>query len=117
MTLQRLHVGPRLSETAVHNGVVYLAGQVADDTDADMAGQTRQVLEHIDRLLAEVNSDKTLILSATIWVKDMALFADMNRVWDAWVVPGHTPPRATVEAKLARPANLVEIKIIAAQRG
>jgi enamine deaminase RidA (YjgF/YER057c/UK114 family) len=113
--LRRMHVGPRLSEIAVHNGVVYLAGQIADDTKAGIAGQTREVLGHIDRLLAEANSDKTLILSATILVAHIANYDEVNRVWDAWVVPGHTPPRATFEAKLARPELLVEIKIIAAQ--
>jgi enamine deaminase RidA (YjgF/YER057c/UK114 family) len=113
--ITRMHVGPRLSEIAVHHGVVYLAGQIADDTKAGIAGQTREVLGHIDRLLAEANSDKTLILSAMILVSNIANFEAMNRVWDAWVEPGHTPPRATLEAKLARPELLVEIKIIAAQ--
>ena len=115
MTIQRLHVGPRLSEAAIHNGVVYLAGQVADDPSQDMAGQTRQVLAAIDRLLAEAGSDKSRILQATIFVADMAEFAAMNAVWDAWVVAGQTPPRATVQALLARPAFRVEIKVIAAQ--
>ena len=115
--VKRLHVGPRLSETAIHNGVVYLAGQIAEDTALDMAGQTREVLGHVDRLLAEAHSDKTLILSATIVVTDIALYAEMNRVWDEWVVPGQTPPRATIEARLARPRCLVEMKIIAAQYG
>lgn len=116
MTIQRLHVGPRLSEVAVHNGVVYLAGQVADDPSQDMAGQTRQVLDAVDRLLAEAGSDKTMILQATIFVASMAEFAAMNAVWDKWVVAGQTPPRATVEAKLAKPEYRVEVKIIAAQR-
>jgi len=114
--VQRLHVGPRLSETAIHNGVVYLAGQIAEDPTLDMTGQTRQVLAAIDRLLAEANSDKTMILSATIFVADMAQFPLMNKAWDDWVVPGHTPPRATVEAKLANPACVVEIKVVAAQK-
>lgn len=114
--VQRLHVGPRLSETAIHNGIVYLAGQIAEDTSLDMTGQTREVLAHIDRLLGEANSDRTLILSATIFVKDMVLFPLMNKAWDEWVVPGHTPPRATVQADLAKPECLVEIKIVAAQR-
>ena len=114
--LQRLHVGPRLSETAIHNGTVYLAGQIAVDSTLDMTGQTLQVLAAIDHLLAEAHSDKTLILSATIFLADMAQFPLMNQAWDTWVVPGHTPPRATVEAKLANPACLVEIKIVAAQK-
>ena len=116
MTIKRMHVGPRLSEAAIHNGVVYLAGQVADDPSQDIAGQTQQVLAAIDRLLAECDSDKTRLLQATIFVKTMADFAGMNAVWDKWVVHGHTPPRATVEARLAKEDYLVEIKVIAAQR-
>ncbi|MCL4744749.1 MAG: RidA family protein [Burkholderiaceae bacterium] len=116
MTIERHHVGPRLSEAAIHNGVVYLAGQVAEDTSLDITGQTQQVLDAVDRLLAECSSDKTRILQATIFVKTMSDFAGMNAVWDKWVVHGHTPPRATVESKLAKPDFLVEIKVIAAQR-
>jgi len=116
MTIKRLHVGPRLSEAAIHNGVVYLAGQVADDPSQDIAGQTQQVLSSIDRLLAEAESDKTRILQATIYLKTMADFPGMNAVWDKWVVHGHTPPRATVEAKLAKSEYLVEIKVVAATR-
>lgn len=115
MSIQRLHVGKRLSEVAIHNGVVYLAGQVAEDPSQDMAGQTRQVLAAIDRLLAEAGSDKSRILQTTIFVADMSEFAAMNAVWDAWVLQGQTPPRATVEAKLARPEYRVEVKVIAAQ--
>jgi len=116
MSIQRLHVGPRLSEAAIHNGVVYLAGQVAEDSSLDITGQTQQVLAAVDRLLAEAGSDKTLVLQATIFLKTLADFPGMNAVWDRWVVHGHTPPRATVEAKLAKPEYLVEVKIIAAQR-
>ena len=115
MTIQRFHVGPRLSDMAVHNGTIYLAGQVADDTSQDMAGQTKQILATIDKLLIEAGSDKTRILSTTIYVTDMAEFPAMNASWDAWVVPGATPPRATVEAKLAKPAYKVEIQVIAAK--
>jgi enamine deaminase RidA (YjgF/YER057c/UK114 family) len=115
MSIQRLHVGPRLSEVAIHQGVVYLAGQVAEDPSQDMAGQTRQVLAAIDRLLAEAGSDKSRLLQVTIFVTSMAEFPAMNAVWDAWVVPGQTPPRATVQAALARPEYKVEIKVIAAQ--
>ena len=114
MNIQRFHVGARLSEMAVHNGTIYLAGQVADDTSQDMAGQTKQILATIDKLLMEAGSDKTRILSTTIYVTDMAEFPAMNAAWDAWVVPGATPPRATVEAKLAKPAYKVEIQVIAA---
>ncbi|WP_296948831.1 RidA family protein [uncultured Massilia sp.] len=115
MQIQRLHVGKRLSETAVHNGTVYLAGQIAEDTTQDIGGQTREVLGHVDRLLAEVGSDRSRILSAQIYIASMADFPGMNAVWDEWVVPGHTPPRATVEARLANPACLVEVVIVAAQ--
>ncbi len=115
MNIQRFHVGPRMSDMAVHNGTVYLAGQVADDTTQDISGQTAQVLATIDKLLAEAGTDKTKILSTTIYITDMANFPAMNAVWDAWVVAGNTPPRATVEAKLARPAYKVEIQVIAAK--
>lgn len=113
--VKRLHVGPRLSETAIHNGVVYLAGQIAENETANAYDQTREVLGHVDRLLGEAGSDKTLILSAQVFLKDMADYPEMNRAWDEWVMPGHTPPRATIEARLARPAIRVEVKIIAAQ--
>jgi enamine deaminase RidA (YjgF/YER057c/UK114 family) len=115
MEIKRLHVGKRLSEVAIHNGTVYLAGQVAADTKQDILGQTREVLGHIDRLLAEAGSDKSRIISTQIYITDMANFPAMNTVWEAWVVPGQTPPRATVEAKLADPAGLVEIVVVAAQ--
>lgn len=116
MEIKRLHVGKRLSEVAIHNGTVYLAGQIADDKTLDIQGQTREVLAHIDRLLAEAGSDKTCILSCQIYIADLADFSGMNEVWDAWVAQGHTPPRATVEAKLADPDWRVEIVVIAAQR-
>lgn len=116
MEIKRLHVGNRLSETAVHNDTVYLAGQIAEDTTQDIEGQTREVLGHIDRLLNEVGSDKTCILMCQIFISDMAHFAGMNAVWDEWVPSGHTPPRATVESKLANPACLVEIVVTAALR-
>jgi enamine deaminase RidA (YjgF/YER057c/UK114 family) len=115
MEIKRLHVGKRLSEVTIHNGTVYLAGQVASDTKQDILGQTREVLGHIDRLLAEAGSDKSRILSTQIYITDMANFPAMNTVWEAWVVPGQTPPRATVEAKLADPACLVEVVVVAAQ--
>ena len=116
MSIQRFHVGPRLSEMAVHNGTIYLAGQVAEDASQDISGQTMQILAAIDKLLAEVGSDKTQILSTTIYIADMADFAGMNTAWDAWVVPGATPPRATVEASLAKPGYKVEIQLIAAAK-
>jgi enamine deaminase RidA (YjgF/YER057c/UK114 family) len=116
MEIKRLYVGKRLSEVAIHNNTVYLAGQIPDDLSLDIKGQTREVLAHIDRLLGESGSDKTCILSCQIYIKDMADFPGMNEEWDAWVPQGHTPPRATVEAKLYDPRVLVEIVVIAAQR-
>ena len=116
MEITRLHVGKRLSETAIHNETVYLAGQIAEDTTQDIVGQTTEVLGHIDRLLNEAGSDKTCLLSCQIYISDMVNFAGMNSVWDEWVPQGHTPPRATVEAKLANPACLVEIVVTAALR-
>jgi enamine deaminase RidA (YjgF/YER057c/UK114 family) len=116
MEIKRLHVGKRLSEMAIHNGTVYLAGQIAEDTTQDIEGQTREVLTQVDRLLQEAGSDKTCILMCQIYITDMAHFAGMNAVYDEWVASGHTPPRATVEAKLANPACLVEIVVTAALR-
>jgi len=114
MTIQRHNVGKRLSEIVVHGNTAYLAGEVPDDTTKDITGQTEQVLAKIDRLLAQVGSDKTKILSAQIFIADMAEFAGMNAAWDKWVAQGHTPARATIEAKLANPAYKVEIMCVAA---
>ena len=115
MEIKRLHVGKRLSEATIYNGTIYLAGQVADDATLDMAGQTREVLAHVDRLLAEAGSNKRRILMCQIYIADLGQFAAMNAVWDAWVADGLAPPRATVEAKLADPGWLVEIVVTAAQ--
>ena len=116
MTLERRHVGKRLSELVIHRaaGLCWLAGQVADDPSVGMEGQTRQVLAQIDRLLAEAGSDRTKIVSATIYLPSMADFPTLNRVWEAWVPTGETPARATVEAKLASPQYKVEIQVVAA---
>jgi enamine deaminase RidA (YjgF/YER057c/UK114 family) len=114
MTIKRLHSGPRMSEAVVCNGMAFLAGQVAEDATQDVAGQTRQVLASIDRLLAEAGTDKSRVLTATIFLSDMADFAAMNAVWDAWVSPGNAPARATVEAQLARPGWRIEIVVAAA---
>jgi enamine deaminase RidA (YjgF/YER057c/UK114 family) len=116
MDIKRLHVGKTLSEAAIHNGTVYLAGQIAEDLTQDIAGQTREVLGHIDRLLAEAGSDKSRILMCQIFIADMKHFAAMNEVWNAWVAAGNSPPRATVEAKLAKPEWLVEMVVTAAQK-
>jgi enamine deaminase RidA (YjgF/YER057c/UK114 family) len=113
-TLQRLHVGPRLSEAAVCNGTIYLAGQVADDTSQDIRGQTTQVLAMVDRLLAEAGSDKSRILMTQIFLADIVDITAMNEVWDAWIPAGHTPPRATVQALMAKPAYKIEIVVTAA---
>ena len=112
--IQRFDVGPRMSEMAVHNGVAYLAGQVAADAGLDIRGQTRQVLAAIDALLERAGSDKSKILRAQIFLADLADFAAMNAVWEAWVVAGQTPPRATVQAALAKPQWKIEIVVTAA---
>jgi len=114
MTITRFHAGRRMSQAVVCNGIVFLAGQVANDPSQDVAGQTRQVFEAIDKLLGEAGSDKSRLLSANIFLADMADFAAMNAVWDAWVSPGNTPARATVQAQLARPQWRVEIVVTAA---
>ena len=114
MTIQRQNVGKRLSEIVIHGNTVYLAGEVPDDGTLDITGQTEQVLGKIDKLLKQVGSDKTKLLSAQIFLPDMKDFAAMNAVWEKWVVPGQTPARATVEARLANPAFKVEIMCIAA---
>ena len=113
-TIQRLHPAARYSEAAIHNGTAYLAGQVADDATQDIVGQTRQVLAAIDRLLAEAGSDKTRILRAQVFLAEITDYAGMNAAWDAWVPAGAAPPRATVEARLARPEWRVEVVVTAA---
>lgn len=104
----------RMSQVAIHNGTVYLAGQVPADATADMRGQTEQVLARIDELLAQAGSSKEHLISAQVWVTDMAEFDQMNAAWEAWVVAGRTPVRAALEAKLAKPEWKVEIMVIAA---
>jgi enamine deaminase RidA (YjgF/YER057c/UK114 family) len=114
MAIQRQNVGKRLSEIVVHNGTVYLAGEVPDDGTKDITAQTEQVLAKIDKLLQQAGSDKSKLLSALIFLPDMKDFAAMNAVWEKWVVPGQTPARATIEAKLANPTFKVEIMCTAA---
>lgn len=114
MDIKRLHVGRTLSEAAIHNGVVYLAGQIAEDLTQNIEGQTREVLGHIDRLLAEAGSDKSRILMCQIFIADLKDFEGMNVVWNEWVAEGNSPPRATVQAKLVKPEWLVEIVVTAA---
>jgi enamine deaminase RidA (YjgF/YER057c/UK114 family) len=112
--LKRFDLGDRLSEMAIHHGTIYLAGQVPDDASQDIRGQTAQVLAMIDRLLARAGSDKSRLLMVQIFLPDLADFDGMNAVWDAWVAPGHAPPRATVQARLARPDWKIEIVATAA---
>lgn len=114
MTIQRFDVGARLSEMAVHAGVCYLAGQVPADATQDIRGQTRQVLAAIDALLARAGSDKSRLLMCQIFLADLADFAAMNEVWEAWLPAGHAPPRATVLAQLAKPQWKVEMVVTAA---
>ena len=112
--VQRFDVGPRLSEMAVHNGICWLAGQVAGDPTQDIGGQTRQVLAQIDALLARAGTDKSRIVMFQIFLADLADFAGMNAVWETWVAPGNAPPRATVRAALAKPEWKVEMVVTAA---
>lgn len=115
MSIQRIGVGPRMSQAVVHGDTVYLAGTVADKAAGkSVSEQTKEILEIIDNVLAKAGTEKTKILSATIWLTDIKTFAEMNSVWDGWVAPGHTPARATVEAKLAAAPYNVEIAVIAA---
>jgi len=115
MSVQRIESGRRMSQAVIYNGVVYLAGQVA----ADAAGkavreQAASILARIDALLADAGTDKSKLLSATVWLTDMRKFDEFNAVWDAWVTPGNSPARACVEARLAAPQYVVEIAAIAA---
>ncbi|WP_422369847.1 RidA family protein [Hoeflea sp.] len=111
--IKRIETGPRMSQAVIHNGTVYLAGQVGAP-GASVAEQTKAILAGIDRLLAEAGTDKTRILQATIWLDSMDDFAEMNAVWDSWVAPGHTPARAAGESRLATPDYKVEIICVAA---
>ncbi|MCR4267156.1 RidA family protein [Nitratireductor sp. ZSWI3] len=111
--ITRLDTGPRMSQAVVHNGTIWLAGQVAEPGKS-VTEQTRGVLAQIDALLAKCGSDKSRILQATIWLASMDDFAEMNAVWDGWVAPGNAPARATGESRLATPDYKVEIIIVAA---
>lgn len=116
MKIERHHTGPRMSQIVIHGDTVYLAGVVAHaNKGKSVAEQTREILATIDAHLAQAGTDKTKLLSANLWITDMAKFAEMNAVWDAWVAPGHTPARACVEAKLAAPEYHVEIMVVAAR--
>src|ERR1700719_934254 len=118
MTIQRIETGPRMSQVVIHNDTVYLAGVVAKTTAGDsVARQTQEVLAIIDGHLAKAGSDKSKLLTATIYLTDMKTFAEMNAVWDGWVSAGNTPARATVEAGLAAPQYSVEMIVTAACGG
>jgi len=115
MTISRIGTERRrMSKIVIHNDTVYLCGQVAKDSDAGIKEQTQTMLDKVDALLIEAGSDRQHILSATIYVKDMKYFAEMNEIWDAWVVEGYSPARACVAASMARPELLVEISVVAA---
>ncbi len=115
MTITRYKTNRRMSQAVVHGGIVYTAGQVATNAAGEnVQRQTEAILAEIDSLLEDAGTDKSRLLSATIWLADMADFNEMNEVWDAWVVEGDTPARACVEAKLAAPQFMVEIAVIAA---
>lgn len=114
--IQRQHIKQRMSRIVIHNGTLYLCGQVCKDTTKEVSirEQTETMLEKVDELLIEAGSDREHMLSATVYIRDMKDFATMNEVWDAWVPDGHAPARACVEARMARPELLVEISVIAA---
>lgn len=117
MAIKRLNPGPRFSAAVIHGDTVYVAGQTASDPSADVRGQTEQVLKKIDDLLAAAGTDKSKLLSATVYLSDIRYFDEMNAVWEAWVDKANLPTRATVEAKLASPKLLVEIVVTAAIAG
>ncbi len=112
--VRRIDSGARLSEASVLGSRIYCSGMIPEDTSLDITGQVKQALGEIDSLLAKGGSDKTKVLSAVIWLADISDFAAMNAVWDAWVVPGETPARATVQASLNDPKMKVEIMVVAA---
>ncbi len=116
MDIKRYEGTGRMSRAVVHNKTIYLCGQTAGNDVFDVKKQTAAVLLKIEDLLSKYGSDKNQILSATIYLKDIALFKDMNEVWDAWVENGHEPARACVEAKMAVDNILVEISIVAAEK-
>lgn len=113
--ITRIRSTGRMSQAVIHDDRVYLAGQVANDTDADITGQTRQILDKVEGLLVEAGSDKTKMLSAMIWLPDISTYDEFNAVWDSWLPVGHAPARACVESRLAGVQYLVEISIVAAR--
>jgi enamine deaminase RidA (YjgF/YER057c/UK114 family) len=116
MTIERIEAGRRMSQAVIHGDTVYLAGVVADDrANTSPAQQTTQILARIDALLAAAGSDKSRLLTATIWLRDITYYDALNSVWDTWVLPGATPARACVEARMAAPDILVEIQVSASR--
>jgi enamine deaminase RidA (YjgF/YER057c/UK114 family) len=115
MPVTRINPGPRMSQAVIHGNTVYLAGQVAANPTPSVKEQTQQILAQIDALLQQAGTDKSKLVSTNIWLTDIRNFAEMNAVWDAWVSPGNTPARATVQATLANPSLLVEIMVVAAK--
>lgn len=115
MEIKRISPGPRISGAVVHGETVYVAGTVASDASAGVKGQTEQILKRIDDLLAQAGSNKSKILSATVWLANMASYDEMNAAWDAWLDSKNPPARATVESRLAAPKYQVEIACIAAR--
>ncbi len=114
--IERMETKPRMSRIVKHNGTIYLCGQVCADATKDITEQTQTMLDKVETLLDQAGSDKEHMLSATIYIKDMKDFAEMNAVWDAWVPEGHAPARACVEASMARDTLLVEISVVAAEK-
>jgi enamine deaminase RidA (YjgF/YER057c/UK114 family) len=115
VTIERFAPGRRFAQAVAHGDTVYLAGHVGSDPDAGVYEQTRDILARIDEQLAAAGTDKSNLLSATIWLVDIGTFDEMNRAWDEWVDMANLPARATVEARLAAPAYKVEIAVIAAR--
>ena len=116
MTIERIETKQRMSRIVKHNGTIYLCGQVCADATQGITEQTQTMLDKVETLLAQAGSDKEHILSATIYIKSMEYFAQMNAVWDNWVPEGHAPARACVTADMAREALLVEITVVAAEK-
>ena len=116
MMIERLETGQRMSRIVKHNGTIYLCGQVCKDATQGIQQQTSSMLEKVDNLLEQAGSDKEHILSATIYIKDMKYFGEMNGVWENWLPEGHAPARACVQASMAREALLVEISVVAAEK-
>jgi enamine deaminase RidA (YjgF/YER057c/UK114 family) len=115
MTIKRLGAGPAISRSVEHAGIVYVSGMTAENKSAGMAEQTKQVLDRIEKALAEAGTDKLRLLAATVYIADMAQKDEMNDVWKRWIDPANPPARVTVEAKLGSPTTLVEIMVTAAK--